>query len=81
MLARTFAAETASTKVRVNVLSLGPVATRMLNTAMPGLDPSTVDAPETVAPAVVELCLPSVTETGKLYDFRAGQFLDFKGPG
>jgi NAD(P)-dependent dehydrogenase (short-subunit alcohol dehydrogenase family) len=81
MLARTFAAETASGNVRVNVLSLGPVATRMLKTAMPGIDQSTVDAPDKVAPAVVALCLPSVTETGKVYDLRAQKFLEFKAPG
>ena len=80
MLARTFAAETATTNIKVNILGPGPIATRMLKTAMPGLDMETVDPPEKVAPAVVALALPSVTESGKLYDLRAAKFLDFKPP-
>ena len=80
MLARMFAAETASTRVKVNVLGPGPIGTRMLKTAMPGLDFSTVDPPEKVAPAVVALCLPSMTESGRYYDLRAGKFMDFQRP-
>ena len=81
VLARTFAAETATTALRVNVLGPGPIRTRMIATAMPGLDPMTLDPPEKVAPAVVALCLPSLTETGKYYDLRAQKFLDFRAPG
>jgi NAD(P)-dependent dehydrogenase (short-subunit alcohol dehydrogenase family) len=81
MLVRTFAAETATTKVRVNLLVPGQIRTRMLATAMPGLDLSTVDKPEKVAQAVVTLCGPDVTETGKFYDLRTGKFLAFQPPG
>ena len=49
MLARTFAAETATTNVRVNLFSPGPIRTRMLATAMPGLDMSNVEKPDKVA--------------------------------
>ena len=80
-LARTFAAETATTNVRVNLLGPGPIRTRMLATAMPSLDMSTVDKPDKVAQAVVALSLPSVTETGRYYDLRAGKFLTFRAPG
>jgi hypothetical protein len=66
--------------VKVNVLGPGPIGTRMLKTAMPGLDFSTVDPPEKVAPAVVALCLPSMTESGRYYDLRAGKFMDFQRP-
>src|SRR3954469_10296936 len=59
VLARTYAAETASTNVRVNVLGPGPIRTRMLATAMPGLDMETVAPPEKVAARIVDLCLPS----------------------
>jgi NAD(P)-dependent dehydrogenase (short-subunit alcohol dehydrogenase family) len=80
LLARTFAAETASSSVKVNVLGPGPVGTRMLKTAMPGLDMATVDPPEKVAPAVVELCLPTMTQSGRYYDLRAAKFMDFQRP-
>jgi NAD(P)-dependent dehydrogenase (short-subunit alcohol dehydrogenase family) len=80
-LARTFAAETASTHVRVNLLGPGPVRTRMLASAMPSLDLTSVDKPEKVAQAAVALCLPAVTETGQYYDLRTGKFLAFRPPG
>jgi NAD(P)-dependent dehydrogenase (short-subunit alcohol dehydrogenase family) len=80
VLARTFAAETASTNVRINVLGPGPIRTRMLATAMPGLDMETVAPPEKVAARIVDLCLPSLTETGKYYDLRSEKFLEFRAP-
>ncbi|MGZ5803712.1 MAG: SDR family NAD(P)-dependent oxidoreductase [Xanthobacteraceae bacterium] len=81
MLVRTFAAETATTNVRVNLLNPGPIRTRMLATAMPALDMSNVDKPDKVAQAVVSLCLPSVTESGQYYDLRAGKFVAYRAPG
>jgi hypothetical protein len=36
--------------------------------------------PDQVAEKIVDLCLPSFLETGKLYDYRAGKLLDFKDP-
>ncbi len=81
VLVRTFAAETATTALRVNLLGPGPIRTKMIATAMPGLDPMTLDPPEKVATAIVALCLPSVRETGKYYDLRAQKFLDFRAPG
>ncbi len=79
-LVRTYAAECASTLVRVNLFSPGQTRTRMMATAFPGVDPETLPAPEDVAKAIVPLCLPSCTENGKLYDYRAGQFLEFRAP-
>lgn len=79
-LVRTLAAETATTNVRVNLLTPGPIRTRMLATAMPGLDMSTVDKPDKVAQAVVSLCLPGVTQSGQFYDLRAGKFLAYRAP-
>jgi NAD(P)-dependent dehydrogenase (short-subunit alcohol dehydrogenase family) len=80
VLGRTYAAETATTKVRVNVLVPGPVRTRMRAQAFPGEDPMTVETPDKVADKIVELCLPSVQESGKVYDFRKGRFLQFQPP-
>ena len=80
VLARTFASEVSSTPVRVNLFSPGPTRTRMRAMAMPGEDPMTLPTPSDVAAKIVDLCLPSFHETGKLYDFRAGKLLDFKPP-
>src|ERR1700689_5429058 len=80
VLARTYAAETDSTPVRVNVFNPGPTRTRMRAQVMPGEDPMTLPPPELVAEKIVELCLPSCAETGKLYDFRAGKLMEFLPP-
>jgi NAD(P)-dependent dehydrogenase (short-subunit alcohol dehydrogenase family) len=80
VLARTYADETSSTSVRVNLFSPGPTRTRMRALVMPGEDPMTLPSPAQVAEKIVDLCLPSFTETGKLYDFRAGELLAFPPP-
>src|SRR6266851_1995261 len=79
-LARTYAAETASTNVRINVLTPGPVRTRMRAQAMPGEDPMTLQTPDQVAETIVELCLPSMHESGKLYAYPKRKFLEFRPP-
>jgi NAD(P)-dependent dehydrogenase (short-subunit alcohol dehydrogenase family) len=79
-LARTYAAETSSTPVRVNLFNPGPTRTRMRALVMPGEDPMTLPTPGQVAEKILELCLPSFSETGKLYDYRAGKLLEFKDP-
>jgi hypothetical protein len=48
--------------------------------AFPGIDPLTLPTPEDVAKAMLPLCLPECTETGKLYNFRDARFLDFRAP-
>jgi NAD(P)-dependent dehydrogenase (short-subunit alcohol dehydrogenase family) len=80
VLARTYAAECVNTKVRVNLFSPGQTRTQMMATAFPGVDPETLPTPDTVAKAIMPLCLPACAESGKLYDFRAGKFLDFRPP-
>jgi len=79
-LARVYAAETESTPVRVNLFNPGPTRTRMRAAVMPGEDPMTLPTPEVVAEKILPLCLPSCSETGKLYDFRAGKLLQFIPP-
>jgi len=78
-LARTYAAETVTTNVRVNLLSPGPTRTRMRAAAMPGEDPMSLKTAEPVADKIVELCLPEFQETGKLYDFRQGRLVPAPG--
>jgi NAD(P)-dependent dehydrogenase (short-subunit alcohol dehydrogenase family) len=80
VLVRTYAAETASTPVRVNLFNPGPTRTRMRAAFMPGEDPATLPRPEQVADKIVELCLPGFQETGKLYDYRAQKLLEFRAP-
>jgi NAD(P)-dependent dehydrogenase (short-subunit alcohol dehydrogenase family) len=79
-LARTFAAETQSTPVRVNLFNPGPTRTGLRAAAMPGEDPMTLPSAEEVAEKIVALALPSVTETGKLYDFRFGKLFSYRLP-
>ncbi|WP_414471208.1 SDR family NAD(P)-dependent oxidoreductase [Microvirga sp. M2] len=69
-LVRTYAAETATTPVKVMLLSPGALRTSMRRAAMPGEDPLTLKTPEDLAPHIVKLALPSWTETGKIYDFK-----------
>jgi NAD(P)-dependent dehydrogenase (short-subunit alcohol dehydrogenase family) len=80
VLVRTYAAETEATAVRVNLFSPGQTRTRMMSVAFPGVDPETLPTPEDVAKAIVPLCLPACTESGKVYDYRAGKFLAFQKP-
>jgi NAD(P)-dependent dehydrogenase (short-subunit alcohol dehydrogenase family) len=80
-LARTYAAETMNTSnIRVMLINPGALRTRMRATAMPGEDPSTLRAPEELAPKIVEICSSHWTETGKLYDFPSDRVLAFKPP-
>jgi NAD(P)-dependent dehydrogenase (short-subunit alcohol dehydrogenase family) len=79
-LARTYANETATTNVRINVFSPGPTRTRMIASVMPGVDPMTLPTAEQVAEKIVPLCLPGFQESGKYYDFRAGKLLSFRPP-
>lgn len=74
-LARTYAAETMTTNVRVNLFSPGPTRTGMRATAMPGEDPASLKTADVVAEKIVELCSPDFRETGKVYDFRKGRLL------
>ena len=79
-LARTYAAETASTPIRVNLFAPGHTRTRMRAAVAPGEDPMTLPTPDTVAAAIVPLCGPDFKETGKLYDYRAGKLKSFRAP-
>lgn len=80
MLVRTYAAECATTAVRANLFAPGPTRTRMYATAFPGIDPLTLPTPEEIARAIVPLCLPDCSANGKIYNYRAGKFLDFHAP-
>jgi hypothetical protein len=40
----------------------------------------TLDVPENVAEKILDLCLPSYTETGTLYNYRVKKFLTWSPP-
>jgi NAD(P)-dependent dehydrogenase (short-subunit alcohol dehydrogenase family) len=79
-LVRVWANETASTNLRVNLFSPGPIRTRMRAQVFPGEDPMTLDTPEQVAEFILPMCRPDWTETGKLYDYKARKLLSFHLP-
>src|SRR5215469_4478244 len=76
-LVRVWAAETASTPVRVNLFSPGPIRTRMRAIVFPGEDPMTLDTPEQAAELIVPMCAPEWIETGKLYDYKTRKLRGF----
>lgn len=81
MLARTYAAETATTSnVKVMAINPGPLRTKMRAVAMPGEDVETLKTPEDLAPHILRLCLPDWTQTGALYDFPTGKVLRWQDP-
>jgi NAD(P)-dependent dehydrogenase (short-subunit alcohol dehydrogenase family) len=80
-LARVWANETATTNIRVNLFSPGPVRTRMRASVFPGEDPMTLDTPEQVAEFILPMCSPQWTETGRLYDYRTRKLMSFQAPG
>src|SRR5262249_56061446 len=69
VLVRTYAAETASTPIRVNLFNPGPTRTRMRAAFMPGEDPATLPTPDAVAAKIVDLCLPGVQQTRIPYHY------------
>lgn len=79
-LARTYAAETATTPVKVMLVNPGPLRTRMRAEAMPGEDPLTLKTPDDLAPYLVEMASPQWAESGKIFDFPQGQVLTPRSP-
>ncbi|MGN6515234.1 MAG: SDR family NAD(P)-dependent oxidoreductase [Rhizomicrobium sp.] len=69
-LVLTYAAECEGSSVKVNLMSPGPLRTRMRAKAMPGEDPKTLQPPEAVAPLIVEMLSPSFAKNGALIDYR-----------
>jgi NAD(P)-dependent dehydrogenase (short-subunit alcohol dehydrogenase family) len=65
-LVRAWAAEVATTRLRVNLFDPGPVATRLRAVAMPGENPAGRPRPADVAPAIASLCLPQEMRHGML---------------
>src|ERR1700710_2242472 len=62
-LVRVWAAETASTPLRVHLVNPGPIRTRMRATVFPGEDPLTLHTPEQAAEFILPMCASDWTET------------------
>lgn len=69
-MVKTYAAETATSTLRVNCFSPGATRTKMRATAMPGEDPESLPHPDQVAAQIVAMCLPSFTDTGTIWRYN-----------
>jgi NAD(P)-dependent dehydrogenase (short-subunit alcohol dehydrogenase family) len=67
-LARTYAAETEQTNLRVNILDPGRIRTQMRAEAFPGENPETLPPPETLIPVFLSLADPALTRHGQRID-------------
>jgi NAD(P)-dependent dehydrogenase (short-subunit alcohol dehydrogenase family) len=77
-LMKTYAAEVATTNLRVNCFSPGATRTKMRATAMPGEDPNTLPTPEDVSAQMVQMCKGEFTDNGAVYKYDAkGLFKQF----
>lgn len=79
-LARVYAGECDKTNIRVVIVNPGVARTAMRAQAMPGEDPETLPHPSELAPQLVHLGSPVMTENGRIYDFEKGRFTDFRRP-
>jgi NAD(P)-dependent dehydrogenase (short-subunit alcohol dehydrogenase family) len=75
-LVKSYAGEIATTTARANVFYPGIVRTAMRAKAMPGEDPNTLPTPAEVAPRLIDMLSPSLTENGRLFDVGTGAFED-----
>ena len=79
-LVRAYAAANADTPLRINLFNPGPIRTQMRATVAPDEDPMPLDTPEQCAENLVELCLSSFHDTGKLYDYPSRSYMAFSRP-
>jgi NAD(P)-dependent dehydrogenase (short-subunit alcohol dehydrogenase family) len=66
-----WADENEKSALRINLFDPGPTRTAMRANAMPGEDPATLPAPETVAEALVAMAMPTETRHGVRWRFGA----------
>jgi NAD(P)-dependent dehydrogenase (short-subunit alcohol dehydrogenase family) len=65
-LVQSWAEETRTTNLRINLIDPGPVATRLRRQAFPGEDQTNVPKPEDIAAALADTVSPSETRHGTL---------------
>jgi NAD(P)-dependent dehydrogenase (short-subunit alcohol dehydrogenase family) len=66
-LAKTYANETAGTKIRVNLVDPGAMATPLRAQAYPGEDQAALPRPEQITEIFVKLAMPEAEITGQLF--------------
>ena len=71
----TYAAETATTSIKVNLLDPGPMRTAMRAQAMPGENPVALPDPANITAQIVEMLSPGFDRTGVIYDVRAAEYI------
>jgi NAD(P)-dependent dehydrogenase (short-subunit alcohol dehydrogenase family) len=77
-LMKTYAAEVATTNMRVNCFSPGATRTKMRATAMPGEDPETLPTADEVSAQMVAMCLPEFADNGGVWKYDVkGLFKQF----
>lgn len=77
-MVKTYAAEVATTSLRVNCFSPGATRTGMRAKAMPGEDPETLPHPDDVAVQIVPMCLAGFTDNGGVWKYdSAGLFKQY----
>jgi len=69
-LALTYAAETASTPMCVNIVNPGRTRTAMRAAAYPGENSAKLKAPEAVVPLFIDLASPTCEVTGQRFDYE-----------
>ena len=79
-LARTWAAETVNTPLKVNSVDPGATRTAMRARAMPGEDPETLPHPSEIAVMILPLASPSFNDSGKLFSARRDELLEYRTP-
>ena len=72
-LVKTYAAESRTTRLRVNLINPGPLRTRMWAEGWPGEDPATLQPPEALVPDVLRMLSPTYTGNGVRFDFPTGK--------
>ena len=75
-LVKSYSGEIAQTNVRANVFYPGAVRTAMRAKAMPGENPDALPQPSDIAPKLVDLLSPALTEQGRVFDVSTGRFDD-----
>jgi NAD(P)-dependent dehydrogenase (short-subunit alcohol dehydrogenase family) len=77
-LMKTYAAEVATTSIRVNSFSPGPTRTKMRATAMPGEDPEILPSANDVAAQILPMCMPDFVDNGGVWKYDVkGLFKQF----
>jgi NAD(P)-dependent dehydrogenase (short-subunit alcohol dehydrogenase family) len=70
-LVKTWANEVEKTDLRINMVSPGPIATKMRAKAMPGEDQTTLRTPEELAPLFLDLVSEDCMRHGEVVSFQS----------